>query len=187
MSVIYEVIIVNKKEELLVNAAKIIYEQGIQKLTIDYLAKRSNITKAGVLYHFENKANLLLEMNEMAIQRFENILERYLSKLTGTAIFTRAYAYATLEFFRKPETALLPAVFISSLEDENSFKLWKKTSAHWEQKFKKDSGNPNENLKLQLICDGIWFSILYGSNESLNKQIESLVLSYCDSLAKGNN
>jgi len=45
----------NKKEELLINAAQIIYEEGIQKLTIDYLAKITNITKGGVLYHFEVK------------------------------------------------------------------------------------------------------------------------------------
>lgn len=38
-----------KKEELLTNAAKIIYEKGIQKLTIDYLAKVSNLTKDGVV------------------------------------------------------------------------------------------------------------------------------------------
>lgn len=174
----------NKKDELLINAAKIIYEEGIQKLTIDYLAKRSNITKAGVLYHFENKSNLLLRMNEKAIKKFEDILKQYLSKLTGKAVFTRAYAYATLQFFKNPETALLPAVFISSLEDEKSFDLWKKTSKNWEEKFKNDSGNPDKNLKLKLICDGIWFSILYDSDESLNQQIESLVLNYCESIAK---
>lgn len=175
----------DKKERLLINAAKIIYEEGIQKLTIDYLAKTSDITKGGVLYHFENKGNLLLQMNEMAIKKFEDTLNRYISNLSGTSLFTRAYAYATLYFLKNPETALLPAVFISSLEDEKSFELWEKTSENWEQKFQNDSGDSGENLKLQLICDGIWFSILYGSDDSLSKQIESLVLNYCDSLEKG--
>lgn len=176
----------NKKEELLTKAAKIIYEEGIQKLTIDYLAQKSNITKGGVLYHFENKQNLLLQMNKMAIKKFEDILNHYISNLSGPALFTRAYAYATLDFFNKPETALLPAVFISSLEDEKSFELWAKTSKDWAKKFKSDGGDPNENLKLQLICDGIWFSMLYATDDLLDEQIETLVLNYCESLAKGN-
>lgn len=172
----------NKKEELLINAAKVIYDEGIQKLTIDYLAKISNITKGGVLYHFKNKGNLLLQMNEMAINKFEETINHYISQLSGASLFTRAYALATLHFFKNPETTLLPAVFISSLEDENSFELWKKTSDKWSREFQHDDGDQNENLKLKLICDGIWFAILYGSDDSLNEQTELLVLEYCHSL-----
>lgn len=172
----------NKKEELLLNTAKIIYEEGMQKLTIDYLAKISNITKGGVLYHFESKGNLILQMNKMAIKKFEDILNHYISKLSGPSLFTRAYAYATLDFLKNPETALLPAVFISSLENTKSFELWKETSENWDHKFQNDSGNPNENLKLQLICDGIWFSILYATDDLLDNRIETLVLNCCNSL-----
>jgi len=172
----------NKKEELLINAAKIIYEEGIQKLTIDYLAQKSNITKGGVLYHFESKSKLILQMNKLAIERFEHLLTYYADKLSGQSIFTRAYAYATLDFFKRPEIELLPAVFISSLEDEESFKLWEKTSQAWEEKFKNDSGDKNANLILQLMCDGIWFSILFDAEKSLDKHLETLVLHYCQSL-----
>jgi|SRR5690625_2512416 len=125
-------------------------------------------------------------MNELAIQKFENILNQYVSRLSGNAVFTRAYAFATLEFFKNPKDALLPAVFISSLEEESSFQLWKKTSKKWEQLFQNDSGNSEKNLQLRLICDGIWFSILYGSEDSLTEQIEALVLNYCNSLEGGN-
>lgn len=174
----------DKKEELLTNAAKIIYEEGIQKLTMDYLAKTSNITKGGVLYHFESKGKLLLQMNEMIIEKFENSLQYYMSQLTGPSLNTRAYAYATLDYLKNPDTALLPAVFISSLEDEESYKLWNKTSEKWEQIFQNDTGDRNKNLELQLICDGIWFSLMYSSNTSLNKQIETIVLDFCNSLEK---
>src|SRR5699024_5137314 len=142
----------NKKEELLIHAAQIIYEEGMHKLTFNHLARKSNITKGGVLYHFESKSNLLHQMNEMAVKKFEDILDCYTSKLTGPSLFTRAYAYATLELFENPETALLPAVFISSLEDKTSFEVWKNVSKDWECRFLNDSGNYIENLKLKLIC-----------------------------------
>lgn len=176
--------ILNKKEELLMNAAKIIHEEGIQKLTMAYLASQSGITKGGVLYHFDNKANLLQQMSNMALQNFENRWHDYAKTLEGDGIFTRAYAYATLDFFRDPETALLPAVFITSLEDQASLSAWKKTSAHWETQFQQDTGDADANLSLRLICDGIWFMILYGSSSALNEQIEVLVLEHCKQIEK---
>src|SRR5690625_214782 len=186
IEVFKEVNRMSKREELLTNAAKIIYEEGIQKLTMDYLAQRSNITKGGVLYHFESKGNLLLQMNKMIIKNFEQTLKDYVAKLSGSAVFTRAYAYATLDFLKNPEEALLPSVYISSLEDKASFELWQKTSANWERKFREDCGDPDENLKLQLMCDGIWLSILYGADNSLDNQRETIVRNFCDALEKEN-
>lgn len=174
----------NRKEELLINAAKIIQEEGIQKLTIAYLAKKSKITKAGVLYHFDNKENLLLQMNKQAIEMFEQTLHHYTSRLSGASRFTRAYAYTTLDFFKSPETTLLPAVLTSSLEYDESYQLWEETLTNWEKKFQTDSGHPEKNLQLRLICDGIWFSILYGPKDSFDPTIETLVLNYCEALEK---
>lgn len=175
----------NKKEELLIRAAQIIYEEGMHRLTFDYLARTSNITKGGILYHFKSKSQLLLQMNKMAVTKFEDILDYYISQLTGPSLFTRAYAYATLDFFKTPETALLPAVFISSLEDEKSFKIWESISKNWDYKFQNDSGSYNENLKLKLICDGVWFSILYATDDSFNYNIEKIILDFCHSLERG--
>lgn len=174
----------SKKNELLTNAANIIYEEGIQKLTIEYVAEKSNLTKGGVLYHFDTKANLLYEMNKMAIHKFESLWETYRSQLSGSAVFTRSYALATLDFFNNREKALLPAVFISSLEDERSFMFWKETSNKWEQLFQQDSGNPSSNLTLRLMCDGIWFSILYATSPTIDEEMAAVVVRVCQSLEK---
>ncbi len=80
----------DKKEEILINTAMIICEEGIHKLTIEHVANKSNITKGGVLYHFHSKTNLLLQMNTLAIDKFESKLKYYQSKLTGHSIFTRS-------------------------------------------------------------------------------------------------
>ncbi|HLQ74169.1 MAG TPA: hypothetical protein VK125_08055 [Bacillota bacterium] len=114
------------------------------------------------------------------------MLNHYINTFTGSSVFTRAYAYAILDFFKGPDTALLPAVFISSLEDDRSFKLWEETSERWDEKFANDSGNREENLKLQLICDGLWFYILFDPSNSLDKQTERLILNMCEKLGKEN-
>lgn len=175
----------DKKEELLINAAQIIYEEGIQKLTMDYLAKKSNLTKGGVLYHFQSKGKLLEKMNEMAINKFEQLLQSYMDHMTGSYRFTRAYAEATLYYLNNRKTALLPAVFISSLEDQNSFQLWKKTSRSWEQRFLEDEGDPKKILQLRLMCDGIWFELLYGTDYKYQTEMKNVVLELCETLEKG--
>ena len=109
-----------KKDQLLINAARIVNEEGIQKLTMSYLAEASEITKGGILYHFENKAELLYKMNEKVINEFEDSIRGYKGNLTGPYQYTRAYALATMDYLTEIENILLPAVFISSHEDKRS-------------------------------------------------------------------
>src|SRR5699024_7705827 len=174
----------NKKEELLTNAAKIINEEGIQKFTMDYLAKKSGITKGGVLYHFESKEKLLLEMNKMVIEIYEENIAYYQSQLSGSYLFTRAYALSTLYFLNNTENALLPAVFISSHEDKQSQKLWQSVIDKWDRAFDQDQGDPDKILELRMICDGIWFSIMYNYENNLKSRMEQIVQQYCNVMEK---
>jgi len=174
----------SKKQELLTNAAKIINEEGIQKFTMDYLAKKSGITKGGVLYHFDSKNKLLLEMNEMVIQIYEENIEHYRSQLSGSYLFTRAYALSTIYFLNNNENNLLPAVFISSHEDQKSQQLWQSVLAKWDQAFDHDQGDPDKILELRMICDGIWFSIMYNYENNLKDRMEQIVQQFCHSMEK---
>lgn len=174
----------DKKQELLTTAAKIIQEEGIQKLTMDYLAKKSGITKGGVLYHFESKGSLLQKMNEMAIEEFEEKIEHHKSKLSGSYLFTRAYALATLDYINDPESAQLPAVFISSHEDKKCQELWEDVSQKWGREFEADQGNADKILELRLVCDGIWFSLMYGYISEIKDRTEKLVLHLCHSMER---
>lgn len=54
----------------------------------------------------------------MMIKLFEQKIDEHIAALDGVARYTRAYAYATLDYVRAPETVRLPAVLMSSLEVE---------------------------------------------------------------------
>ncbi|MDG0842915.1 TetR/AcrR family transcriptional regulator [Staphylococcus equorum] len=178
---------INKKQELLSLAAKIIQEDGMHKLTMDYLAKKANITKGGVLYHFNNKETLIKKMNEMVIEEFETAIEYHISMLSGSYKFTRAYALATLDCLRESNNTQLTAVLISSREDKNSLKLWKDVTQTWQERFALDEGNPDEILKLRLISDGLWFSIMYEYLDMEQmQQMERIVFEICNSLNQEN-
>lgn len=175
--------VLSKKQELLTLAAKIIQEDGMQKLTMDYLAKKAGITKGGVLYHFESKGVLLQKMNKMEIEVFDKKIQKHMSHLRGAYRFTRAYALATLEYLEDPQDAQMTAVFISSLEYKENFNLWRDATQAWGERFLSE-GESDNVLKLQLICDGIWFSIMYEQPnlDSKKGKMKNLVLEICHSL-----
>lgn len=174
----------SKKEELLMNAAKIINDEGMHQLTMDYLAKQTDMTKGGILYHFESKDHLLLSMNDMIIGRYEDNIEHFRSQLSGPYVFTRAYALSTLYFLNHTDNFLVPAVFISSHENQTCQKKWKSIVKKWDESFKNDQGNPDKILELRMICDGIWFSIMYNYGHQYKARMERIVRHYCRSLEK---
>lgn len=176
-----------KKDQLLLNAAKIVNEEGIQKLTMSYLAEVSEITKGGILYHFENKEELIYKMNEKVINEFEDSIEHHMTNLTGPYQYTRAYALSTLDYLSDYEHMLLPAVFITSHEDQKSKKLWLDTTKRWDQSFKNDQGNQDKIFELRMICDGIWFTLTYKVSDEYKERMERIVKNACQELEKDVN
>lgn len=173
-----------KKDQLLINAARIVNEEGIQKLTMSYLAEASEITKGGILYHFENKEELLYKMNEKVINEFEDSIRGYKANLTGPYQYTRAYALATMDYLTEIENILLPAVFISSHEDKRSKAYWEDTIKRWDEAFENDQGDQNKILELRMICDGIWFTLTYNISIEYKEKMETVVRNYIQSLEK---
>lgn len=172
----------DKKQELLINAAKIIHEDGVQNFTMEALAKKSNITKGGVLYHFKSKSDLLLRMNEFVIEQFEMKMNHYVEQLHGSYVFTRAYGHATIDYIQNEQNILLPAVFITSLEDKSCKALWDQTLHKWNKAFDTDKGNKQSILTFRLICDGVWFSITYDFTPSSIQQVTKLLQYECEKL-----
>jgi len=174
----------SKKEELLLMAAEIIQNEGIQALSMDYLAQKADITKGGVLYHFESKGNLLLKMNQMVIDNFDEKVEKHQRGMTGNYQFTRAYALATLDYLNQDQQSFLPAVFIVSYADEDSLDLWQHFSGQWNDSFLADMGDRAKIMKLRLLADGIWFHVLYYRDDVNKREIEKVIHEECRILSK---
>ena len=171
----------NKKQLLLRTAAQMIQEEGINQLSLERLATKVGITKAGVLYHFDNKANLLRQMNELAIDTFEARISAHLTD--GPYPFTRAYALSTLDDVEADDAALV-AVFIASQEDPATHALWQDIYRVWDERFRSDGPDQDAILRLRLLCDGYWFAVLYGYSDSFKAHAVRLIQDACDALGK---
>ncbi|WP_215145860.1 TetR/AcrR family transcriptional regulator [Exiguobacterium qingdaonense] len=172
----------SKKQMLLQTAAHMIREDGISQLSLERLAMKTGITKAGVLYHFDNKANLLRQMNELAIETFERRISDHLSD--GPYPFTRAYALATLDDVDHGDMDLI-AVFISSQEDAISESIWRAVSGNWDERFAADGPDQDAVLNVRLLCDGLWFAASYGYSDSFKERAATLIHEACDALHQG--
>ncbi|MBE6453112.1 MAG: TetR family transcriptional regulator [Alphaproteobacteria bacterium] len=62
------------KQDILASAQSLFYEKGFARSTFDEVAKRINLTKGAVYWHFRNKADLLAElMRQKFIEHKEKI------------------------------------------------------------------------------------------------------------------
>lgn len=59
-----------KKEQIFEAAARTILKEGLSQLTLQHVAEHAHMTKAGLLYHFSSKEELIQKMNEHAIVCF---------------------------------------------------------------------------------------------------------------------
>ena len=60
------------KEAILASAMDLFYEKGFARTTFDEIAKRINLTKGAVYWHFRNKADLLAELMKQKFQEHES-------------------------------------------------------------------------------------------------------------------
>lgn len=60
------------KKEQIFEAKKFhtILKEGLSQLTLQQVAEHANMTKAGLLYHFSSKEDLIQQMNEHAVASF---------------------------------------------------------------------------------------------------------------------
>ncbi|MCY7475132.1 TetR/AcrR family transcriptional regulator [Bacillus safensis] len=67
-------------------------KEGLSQLTLQQVAEHANMTKAGLLYHFSSKEELIQQMNEHAILCFRQQLETYYETYKHEkAPYVRAY------------------------------------------------------------------------------------------------
>src|SRR5699024_244509 len=166
----------------LIKAARIVNDEGIQKLTMSYLAENAELTKGGVLYHLDSKEDILLNMNKKVIQERDDSIDKHIRKLSGPYRYSRSYDLATHDYLNDSENILFPAVYISSHEDSSSKALWKETYNLWDQSFRNDQGDEDKIFELRMICDGIWFTLTYKIGAFYKDKMERIINNYIQTL-----
>lgn len=71
------------REEILYSALDIFYEKGYSKTTFDEIAKRINLTKGAVYWHFRNKPDIIAALIKEAFYRTNEAITRQVPEVNN--------------------------------------------------------------------------------------------------------
>ncbi|MFD1179113.1 TetR/AcrR family transcriptional regulator [Paenibacillus puldeungensis] len=164
----------SKRDLILKAASMIVHEEGVERLTLEAVAKKAGISKGGLLYHFPNKEELISGMIEKLSRDYVTELgERVELDANHHGKWTRAYVASSdqcVEGVFDPSTALTAALFsnpqmLKSMQDEY---------AVIQEKLADDGIDPVRATIIRLAVDGLWFAEMFGlapPNGELKQQV----------------
>ncbi|MGZ2747117.1 TetR/AcrR family transcriptional regulator [Burkholderia stagnalis] len=152
------------RARLLVAASEIVTEHGVQALTLEAVAKRANVTKGALQYHFENKQGLLDALFEQTTTRFSAQMEaRIAADPQPAGAAARAYMHTTLDQTNPAASRdLLRALVASMVSEPSTRERWAVPIREWTR----PDPVPLEQAATLMICrlaaDGLWFADILG-------------------------
>ena len=144
---------------ILLSAARVIVQEGVQNFTLDSAAAAAGVSKGGLLYHFASKDALILGMIDLNVQRFEERLSAHLEAAdTSIEAWIRAFIEATLEVDEEEQhlsSALIAAIAINPHLLE-PLRIRYRT---WQDRFDQ-AAHPSIARIIRFALDGWWISTM---------------------------
>jgi AcrR family transcriptional regulator len=170
----------NSKRNHILSAASIIVKtHGVEKLTLEAVAKEAGISKGGLLHHFPNKQALINEMVEELTNHFvANINDRATraSSSAGDGKWSRAFIEVTFDEV-KEGNGLSTAIMASLFTNPDLLTRVQNEYSTWQKKFEDDGIDPVRATIVRLAADGLWFSEVFGTGH-INKELREKVAKY---------
>lgn len=163
-----------KKETILKAAAHVVREEGVDKLTLEAVAKQAGISKGGLLYHFPNKEELILGMVERMSNHFTGELyQRAEQDSDSKGKWTRAYVETSFSEEQDVD-GLYTALSVAHFTHPKMLKLLQEDYQDIQHKLEHDELDPVRATMARLVVDGLWFAGMFGlapPDDNLQQQI----------------
>lgn len=172
----------NAKSQILDAAEAILYQKGVGSFTVDAVIQESGLSRAGCYYHYKSKEDLLFDVCQRLISRFEKVVDVLVAEdPEPIGRITRSYIKAMMQGdmeLRKTVVSLcrifmevmlenpLILVGLETRYDGNFYKNLKDEGLCFEQV-----------LLLTLATDGFWFIDSY-QMQDMPQAIREKLISY---------
>lgn len=160
-----EVINVNsnsKRKTIIIAASTVVKNNGVEKLTLDAVAKEAGVSKGGLLHHFPNKEALITGMvEELTNDFFTTLQDRAMSATVEKGKWSRAFTEVMSEDSMEGgeiSTALTAALFTNP----DILQKFQNQYAMWQQNIENDGIDPVVSTIVRLAADGLWYSEMFG-------------------------
>ncbi|MNB94452.1 transcriptional regulator BetI [compost metagenome] len=153
---------VNSRRGVILTAASlVIRSQGVEKLTLEAVAREAGVSKGGLLHHFPNKNALIQGLVEELTDGFvTDVQERAAVSAVNEGKWSRAYTESVacdIKDGNGISTALTAALFS---KPELLEKL-QEQYALWQKEIENDGIDPVRSTIVRLAADGLWFSEMF--------------------------
>jgi AcrR family transcriptional regulator len=169
------------RDRLLQAACHIIQTQGVERLTLDAVAKEAQVSKGGLLYHFASKEALVIGVIQYLMDDFDGAIAHELAQDNAPdspGRWLRAYVKATFNYNSLPTTLISNLLSAVTLNPE-LLKPVQSQYDDWQQQLQASGLDPVRASLVRLAADGLGTSELFGMtlpNESLRQQLLKMLL-----------
>ena len=151
------------RETIFKACSRILRREGLTNLTLQAVASEANLSKGGLLYHFETKEALIEALFDYHNNIFEERLEELAEKEgKKPGAFLRAYAKASVEQMANPDNASLYAsLFAAEEKYASAHKLMREKYISWQSKINRTGLDADWAMLLRFTVDGLWFAEMH--------------------------
>jgi AcrR family transcriptional regulator len=147
------------RTRILVAAARVVRDKGVQRLTLEEVARVASVSKGGLLYHFSTKEQLIQAMLEYALIAFEDELNKVHAGDAEPGSWLRAYIKASFPDQKSSlyEQSMLASALLASVGNEPS--LAGPYGTHlksWARRAVEDGIDPAVAQIIRLAVDALW-------------------------------
>lgn len=153
------------RNNILFAADSVIREKGIQRLTLDEVAKVAGVSKGGLLYHFASKDALIQGMLETALESFDAEIQRLRELDTSPGAWLRAYIRASFPNGQGDPLAqtLIGSAVLASVGSNPAITLaYQQHVQKWIRAAATDGIEQHKADAIRLAVDGIWLQEALG-------------------------
>jgi AcrR family transcriptional regulator len=146
---------------ILAAAQRVIVQSGVEKTTIEEVAREAGVSKGGVLHHFPSKDAIIVGLVDMLVAQFEtDMAERQALDPEPNGAFTRAFlgAVTDTDNHRVEVCFALQAAFrdVPQLE-----KALGEANLRWQSRIERDGIDPVCASTVRLAADGLWLARMH--------------------------
>ncbi|SFM12041.1 TetR/AcrR family transcriptional regulator [Salibacterium qingdaonense] len=148
-----------KRQQILEGASKVVSERGLHRLTLDAVAKECGMSKAGLIHHFPNKEALITAMNDQVAARFAGSIENAYEQEPS---YNKAYLKGSMKELNSSDLLNVSNSLLAAIAtNPELIQPWNEAYKEMDEKMKQDGVSDELASVVRLVSDGLWFANMF--------------------------
>lgn len=146
---------VSNRRRLLEAAVRVAEDHGLQAVTLDSVAAAAGLTKAGLLYHFPGRRELLVAVYAHLAAEWEADMVAELGDVDPATASPRERLGAYIKVSSRPMSKAELVYLADARDDGELIQAWRDVADRWIPPFEEMASHP-EAMVACLAADGLW-------------------------------